>query len=174
MDTKAIITNSMRDLMKVKPFSKITIQDILDHSGLSRSTFYRHFRDKYQVMTDYYERKTISYLECPDAPLRKKVAAIADFVLNNRDYFRGVAKTEGANSFSGFISDYAKRFFVIAYRNKHNLADDEPLPPSVEFMCDYLAGGCSSVIDKWFIVNSPLSRDELIDSICYMIPEDFF
>jgi len=33
-------------LMREKPFEDITVQDVLDHAGVSRSTFYHHFRDK--------------------------------------------------------------------------------------------------------------------------------
>ena len=51
MRTKEIITNAFIDLLKREPFSKITTQMILEASGVSRSTFYRHFKDKYDLMT---------------------------------------------------------------------------------------------------------------------------
>lgn len=33
-------------LMREKAFDEITVQDVLDRAGVSRSTFYQHFRDK--------------------------------------------------------------------------------------------------------------------------------
>ncbi len=33
-------------LMQEKPFDDITVQEVLDRAGVSRSTFYHHFRDK--------------------------------------------------------------------------------------------------------------------------------
>ena len=33
-------------LMQEKPFDDITVQEVLDQAGVSRSTFYHHFRDK--------------------------------------------------------------------------------------------------------------------------------
>lgn len=45
---RAIIT-ALVHLLKRKPFEKITVQDILDETPVTRATFYAHFRDKYEV-----------------------------------------------------------------------------------------------------------------------------
>ena len=36
-------------LLSRKPFEKITVQDILDNTPVSRATFYKHFKDKYEI-----------------------------------------------------------------------------------------------------------------------------
>lgn len=38
--------NALVALMQEKPFEDITVQDVLDRAGVSRSTFYQHYRDK--------------------------------------------------------------------------------------------------------------------------------
>lgn len=45
---KAIILALIR-LLNQKPFERITVQDILDETPVTRATFYAHFRDKYDV-----------------------------------------------------------------------------------------------------------------------------
>lgn len=45
---KAIIL-AMISLLKHKPFEKITVQDILEETPVTRATFYAHFHDKYEV-----------------------------------------------------------------------------------------------------------------------------
>ena len=45
---KAII-QALISLLKRKPFEKITVQDILDETPVTRATFYAHFRDKYEI-----------------------------------------------------------------------------------------------------------------------------
>ncbi len=45
---KAIMTTFV-EILKEKPFERITIQDILDRTPVSRGTFYSHFHDKYEI-----------------------------------------------------------------------------------------------------------------------------
>ena len=47
--TRALICRTLSELLEEKAFSKITVQDILSRAELQRSTFYRYFRDKYDV-----------------------------------------------------------------------------------------------------------------------------
>ena len=43
--TKQIIRDSFIRLLNEKPFSKITVRDIVDDCGINRNTFYYHFED---------------------------------------------------------------------------------------------------------------------------------
>lgn len=43
------ICDSVLKLVGEKPFAKVTIQDILNAAQIQRATFYRYFRDKYEL-----------------------------------------------------------------------------------------------------------------------------
>ena len=47
--TDKAIMQALIALLKEKPFEKITIQDILDETPVTRTTFYAHFKDKYEI-----------------------------------------------------------------------------------------------------------------------------
>lgn len=47
--TDKAIKQALIALLKVKPFEKITVQDILDETPVTRSTFYKHYHDKYEI-----------------------------------------------------------------------------------------------------------------------------
>ena len=47
--THRAIQSAFLTLLSQKPFEKITVQDILDNTPVSRATFYKHFRDKYEI-----------------------------------------------------------------------------------------------------------------------------
>lgn len=48
--TDKAIKQALITLLKSKPFEKITVQDILDETPVTRSTFYKHFHDKYEIV----------------------------------------------------------------------------------------------------------------------------
>lgn len=47
------IEKSMVTLLNVKSYDDISIKDICDESGISRGTFYQHYRDKYDFLFQY-------------------------------------------------------------------------------------------------------------------------
>ena len=48
--TDKAIKQALITLLKTTPFEKITVQDILDETPVTRSTFYKHFHDKYEIV----------------------------------------------------------------------------------------------------------------------------
>src|SRR5262249_29821991 len=44
--TRDALGDALIQLMHKKPFDSITVQHVLDRAGVSRSTFYTHYRDK--------------------------------------------------------------------------------------------------------------------------------
>ena len=48
--TKKKIADCVRQLMKRKEISKITIGDIMEATGMSRQSFYYHFKDIYDLV----------------------------------------------------------------------------------------------------------------------------
>ena len=48
--TKRALEESFKRQLSTKPFSKITIADIAQDCGISRMTFYYHFKDLYDLM----------------------------------------------------------------------------------------------------------------------------
>ena len=48
--TKKALEDSLKHLLLQKPLPKITIQDITDDCGISRMTFYYHFKDIYDLI----------------------------------------------------------------------------------------------------------------------------
>ena len=48
--TKKAIEASLKNLLLKKPFDKITINDIAEDCGISRMTFYYHFKDIYDLV----------------------------------------------------------------------------------------------------------------------------
>lgn len=48
--TKRALEESLKKMMLKKPFDKITIADLTNDCGISRMTFYNHFKDIYDLV----------------------------------------------------------------------------------------------------------------------------
>ena len=47
--TDKAIKQALISLLRTTPFEKITVQNILDETPVTRSTFYKHYHDKYEI-----------------------------------------------------------------------------------------------------------------------------
>ena len=63
--TKRAITESFRALLAVKPLDKITVRDIVEDCGLTRNTFYYHYKDIYDLLSDVLESEIERALSVP-------------------------------------------------------------------------------------------------------------
>src|SRR4051794_31426749 len=53
--TRAQLGNALLTLIVEKPISEVTVQNVLDRSGVGRSTFYLHYRDKDDLLISQLE-----------------------------------------------------------------------------------------------------------------------
>ncbi len=65
-------------LLAQKPFSEITIQDIITRSTYSRSSFYTYFKDKYELMQTLVDETAKSYITVLAGGLLKTQSAASE------------------------------------------------------------------------------------------------
>ena len=99
--TKEILVESFRELAQKKAVDKITVQDIVQNCDYSPATFYRHFTDKYALISFDYTNKMQSIVEplCTDSwgeVIKKGI----EFFSVDMKYVRNLLKnTSGVDSF---------------------------------------------------------------------------
>ena len=49
------LANAMKELLVHTPVDKITVKQIVDQCNVTRPTFYRHFKDKYDLINWYFD-----------------------------------------------------------------------------------------------------------------------
>jgi AcrR family transcriptional regulator len=60
--TRMVIRESLIELMKVKSITSVSVKDICGLADISRSTFYDHFKDQYDLLLQI-EDDTLAYFE---------------------------------------------------------------------------------------------------------------
>ncbi len=61
MRMRQVISDAMIALLEEKPFHKITVQDIMEKAHIQRATFYRYYRDKFEL-TEAINKELVTHL----------------------------------------------------------------------------------------------------------------
>ena len=62
-NTKKSLAESLKKAMKKKPFSKITVSEIINDCDVNRKTFYYHFEDIYALLKWMFEEEAIEVVK---------------------------------------------------------------------------------------------------------------
>ena len=106
--TRELLAESFRELAAGKPIDKITIQDIVTNCGYAPATFYRHFRDKYDLIAWDYARRTAPIMEQVDGatyPWKQTLLDGARQFWAQREYLANLFRhTSGHDSFVRYMT----------------------------------------------------------------------
>jgi len=84
-NTKKMVAASLKKAMKHKPFSKITVSEIIADCGVNRKTFYYHFEDIYALLTWMFEEEAIDIVKQFDllTDYEQAIRFVMDYVEQN-------------------------------------------------------------------------------------------
>ena len=117
--TRRVLEDGLIELMKAKPYDKITVTELCAHTDVNRSTFYMHYEDTYALLCSIeedvlaWQRQVIANLaekwqEGRESMIGALESLFAYFVENGR-YLQVLMSERGDIYFQ-------KRFFEAAYR----------------------------------------------------------
>lgn len=169
METKKIIFNSLRELLEKNSFENITVQMILDQCHISRSTFYRHFEDKYALMNWYYQdmisQKIEEYETGNIETFHQVLLYIAFFMQENGSYFRKIADVQGTNSFW----DYLKTYTISFYSDKVSFAG--PVTGENRLEIHFFAAGLIEAVQIWIAEDFQGGPERIVHVMESQMPE---
>ena len=105
-ETEAALVDAVKQLVREQGLAKTTVLQISQRANLNRKTFYKHFRDKYELVNwicyrEWSERESIFGLEDSWA----FVLSILVFFENDRQFYGAALEDTGQNSFGSYIVD---------------------------------------------------------------------
>ena len=103
--TKRLLAQSLQEIMATTPLEKISVNDIVDHAGVGRNTFYYHFEDKYDLVNWYFQNGITSFLVERSAysSWDAMLDAIVDYLEQNKVFYCNALAYNGQNS----LQEYA-------------------------------------------------------------------
>ena len=85
-ETKLQMSESLKRLIKDRPFSKITVQDIVADCSINRNTFYYHFENTYDLLSFAYEQEVkniVDSFHSANATIPQAMDFVLDYIDKN-------------------------------------------------------------------------------------------
>ncbi len=151
---KEILTASFQELAAVKNIDKITIQEIADNCGYSPATFYRHFKDKYDLIAWEHTRavaEIVDQTSADDYLWKQTLYDGARLYNENRNYLKNLLQhTSGHDSFMRYMTEInssALEKYILSVKGDQKLTHEEMM--CVKMYCLGLVGlACDWIMGK--------------------------
>ncbi len=147
--------------MDTTSFDRISVEMIVKSSGVSKSTFYRHFRDKYDLLNYNAMALTEHLIGQPTcAGWHDFFLYMFEAIVENERYYKRAFRSSGQNAHSRFLSTYS--FSVIekcylAHCNKPQLSTLE------RYIIGHYCHGCVGILQDWLNEHQPLTPGQMAD-----------
>ena len=171
MDTKKIFRNAMIELMKEYSFDEITVQKLLDKTTLSRATFYRHFKDKYDLLNWHYQSNVVALFENGTYDSWEMcLKEIYTLLYDNMSYFKKALAIERTNAFYDFLYEFSYDYLKKAYMNLNHCTE---IDSKNKIAIGYIAIGQAHTAKMWILHGCKESVEDMSHWAYQLIPEEY-
>ena len=152
------LAEALARLMEKQAFDDITTSDILEQAKVSRSTFYRRYHDKYDLLTrNYQELLDQSIFRIPDGmSYRDAFCELYTSLKAYPSFFRNALSSNEPNGLRMYIADRAYEMFDIILRRSgldmdtgyYKLLLRGYITGSLEVTCQWVENGMKESIEE--------------------------
>ena len=161
--TRMVLADSLIELMKAKPFEKITIRELCDLANVNRSTFYLHYEDIYALLR-YIEELSGLFHEGEKAVVNS-LERLFECFLKNSKHLKVLMSEHGDQAFQ-------KRVFRAAYQMcdfssmQSTLKIEKALEEDLHFI--FLVSGGVGIVQHWLKNDLKESPREIAEAVYNM------
>ena len=166
--TKYRMAQSIKGLMGRMPLDKITVKDIVADCGLTRQTFYRNFRDKYDLVNWYFEKLVQQSFEemGVSLTLREGLTRKFQFIREERVCFTCAFGSNDYNSLRKYDYDYIFKFYENILQKKQG----RPLEEDVRFLLQMYCHGSIRMTVDWVLTGMEREPEEMAELLIEALP----
>ncbi|MGN0553167.1 MAG: TetR/AcrR family transcriptional regulator C-terminal domain-containing protein [Oscillospiraceae bacterium] len=151
MYTKKALSESLKRFMQTKPFSKITVREIVEDCGLNRKTFYYHFTDTRDLLKWTFEQEAIEIFKGFDLLIdyEDAILFVMDYLEKNQHILNSVYDSVGRDELKIFLyNDFFEIGNLIVSSAEKAL--NKNLPEEYKkLVITFYTEGISGIIIEW-------------------------
>jgi AcrR family transcriptional regulator len=167
--TRKLLLQSLIELTVEKGFGAITVRDITERAMVNRSTFYRHYLDKYDLLNQYFEElqaqisEAAQLAESASQTSSEKVPSgllvLVRHVQEYADFYRVMLGQNGDQLFTQRFRQMAETRYRVLFARFG--AGTDPNAPPIDMKLNYIS--CASIgAFLWWLENAqPCTPEQL-------------
>src|SRR5262245_63532962 len=166
--TRKLLWEALLAEMSARALEDITVTDICERAMVHRTTFYKHYEDKYalleQGMRQMYDTLVAEVVHGP--PSASSVdhpppyfIRVFEHVAQHQQFYKLMLCGEGIGRFQKLVKDYVAE--VVEIRAPAFLAAKQPPSVPLAMHAQFLAGAVLSLLAWWLDNNMPLSPQRM-------------
>ncbi len=170
--TKQALIASFKKLLETEPFNKITISDITNDCGLSRQTFYYHFRDIFDMIRWIYNSESLNEIGGRGGygTWQDKIRELFDYTLNNKSLILGTFNSKCRNDLVGYYMDVSIRKIsdIVEMKSDGDIAEKDK-----KFIASVYAYAFVGIMMDWISDEMKESSEEMVDRVYKIVMSNF-
>ena len=172
ISTKEIFAQSLKKLSATKSFDKISVKDIVSNCGLTKTTFYNHFRDKYDLAAWIYStaaEKIMHKINLTKYVWKDSLTDGINFFFDNRIFLKNLMlNTGGQDSFINYVANFNIKILSDYIKRSQKI---ETLPIEIEVAVKVYCYGTVCTICEMLIKDFPIPVDDFVKMLENALPE---
>lgn len=172
IETKKIFAESLKKLSETKSFEKITLKEILAESHLTKTTFYNHFRDKYDLAAWIYStdaEKIMNKIDFKNYNWQDSLTEGIKYFFANKEFLKNlVLNTSGQDSFINYVANFNIKILSDYIKKKNNFID---LPEDIKIYVKIYCYGTVCTICEMLIKDFPIPVENFVKMLENALPE---
>lgn len=162
------VTKALIEMMEEMPFEDIKVKELCDRAMIRKSTFYKHFADKFELLAlivketinDFNERiRRDSPTDDPVAFYNKMLDYVFEFAKANQKLIRSAIRSDSLVLLLNIMSQQVMP--DICQKLRQVQARGHRMPASPEVMATFFAGGISESLRSWFTSGKKCSEEDI-------------
>ena len=158
--TKKVLAESLKELMREKPFEKISISDICEKCQMNRKSFYYHFIDKYDLVNWIFDTEFIATVQKTlDDDSWQVILSMGELLYNNRSFYKKALQIQGQNSFSEHFHEMMYSIISTRFSDLVGIGED------CAFQTSFFTDAIVMAYKKWMIEESDMTPEMFLEEI---------
>lgn len=162
--TKKALADALKEEMKKKPFSKITVKDITSACNLNRNTFYYHFEDIYDLLRWMFDNEAVYIVQSFDLMVdyEEAISFVIDYIEKNDHIVScavdSISRRELKRFFYNDFFKITQSILVNSEKYSHVSLD----PDYEQFLTQFYTEALAGMLIDWITETNHLSKEKLI------------